>query len=494
MIAAVRGDATIVQALVAHGADINTRDRNGETVLSTAAEKGHVSVIEVLLDKGADVNAKNEDGSTALHLAVGQGHEAIVQALLAERSDVHAKDSRVRTPLLVGASRGHTAIMQSLLDHGAEVNAADKGGRTALILAAQQGHEATAHILLEYGADVHAKDDSGVSALVYADVRGYPSLVQALLEAEGAEKLRKQGSMPHDQPNDTEVVSLIYIEQNMDKCDLKIWNPITQATNLLVTLKECPDDVFVVEDANTVIIATEKTIQEIGFRQEAIIKSPIQLPFKNPKIIRTHDKRLILSGYLKDGRLVALYEAVRPADDSDMYLYAFDGKEWVLVEEKYCGRFGTFGDCILSPMSSRGWRSWKKESQVWHPKLAFNPFVVARGIAKRTGTGFIHNEGTYDPHHKGGWKYVKFSFNGLDSILYHSSERGAHNFGLYTFSIYLQTDQDSKPVELTTDQCNTAIESKYLLLYKYFGGGLHLIDLETGERPLEGLKFASWVH
>jgi ankyrin repeat protein len=55
--AAISGDATTVQALLARGADVNARANNGATALMLASQNGHNEVVQDLLAKGADVNA-----------------------------------------------------------------------------------------------------------------------------------------------------------------------------------------------------------------------------------------------------------------------------------------------------------------------------------------------------------------------------------------------------------------------------------------------------
>ena len=46
-----------------------------------ASRKGNVGVVELLLDKGADINAKDKDGETALWLASNKGNVLTVRAI-----------------------------------------------------------------------------------------------------------------------------------------------------------------------------------------------------------------------------------------------------------------------------------------------------------------------------------------------------------------------------------------------------------------------------
>ena len=84
----------VVEALLAHGADLGTVDRNGARPLTIAATGGHALFVRLLLDHGADVNAA--DGamgdSTALILAVRNGNAAMIKAVLEKHPGVTQKD------------------------------------------------------------------------------------------------------------------------------------------------------------------------------------------------------------------------------------------------------------------------------------------------------------------------------------------------------------------------------------------------------------------
>ena len=63
--AAKEGQTETVQALIAKGADVNAKEKNGWTALIRAAKKGHIDIVKALLEAGADVNAKDKMGGTA---------------------------------------------------------------------------------------------------------------------------------------------------------------------------------------------------------------------------------------------------------------------------------------------------------------------------------------------------------------------------------------------------------------------------------------------
>ncbi|MEH1771269.1 MAG: ankyrin repeat domain-containing protein, partial [Nostoc sp.] len=67
----------------------------GETPLHLAVSQGNKQVVELLIAKGADVNAKNKDGNTPLHLAYDLD---IVKLLIAKGADANAKNNDDMTP------------------------------------------------------------------------------------------------------------------------------------------------------------------------------------------------------------------------------------------------------------------------------------------------------------------------------------------------------------------------------------------------------------
>jgi len=61
----------VVELLIAKGADISAKNKNGCTPLHAAALGDQKEVVELLIAKGANINAKDNDGHTPLHTAAG---------------------------------------------------------------------------------------------------------------------------------------------------------------------------------------------------------------------------------------------------------------------------------------------------------------------------------------------------------------------------------------------------------------------------------------
>ena len=172
--AAREGDTALIKRLLENGAEIEAKDKDGWTALTSAALHGHRSVVECLLDRGADIEAKDKDGYwTALTSAAWQSHKSIVECLLDRGANIEAKNTNGYTALISAAWQGHKSIVECLLDRGADIEARNNHGATALLCACCRIDKdkpkprilPTIEFLCSKGADVSVTDIWGSSAL-----------------------------------------------------------------------------------------------------------------------------------------------------------------------------------------------------------------------------------------------------------------------------------------------------------------------------------------
>ena len=182
-IAVSMGNATVVDALIAAGADVNKADEYECTPLLCAASNGDVTVVDALIAAGADVNKANEYESTPLLRAIRNGDEKVVAALIAAGADVNMVNESGWTPLFWAASEGNATVVAALIAAGANVNMVNKFGWTPLHFAAREGNATGVEALVIAGADVNAQDKIKWTALHWAVSKGKLEIVKALVNA-----------------------------------------------------------------------------------------------------------------------------------------------------------------------------------------------------------------------------------------------------------------------------------------------------------------------
>ena len=95
--AAVLGHLGVLQFLLSApvGANVESRDRKGETALSKAVQAGNSRMVKLLLDEGgADINTTTDgSGQTPLLLALNLELSSVVSQLLEAGADVHVVDA-----------------------------------------------------------------------------------------------------------------------------------------------------------------------------------------------------------------------------------------------------------------------------------------------------------------------------------------------------------------------------------------------------------------
>jgi protein-disulfide isomerase len=184
--AAARGDAARVEALLAAGADVNTRDVWGKPPLAIAAARGDIAVAQLLLGAGAAIDAQDNWRRTALIVAVQAGNTWLADILIHRGADVGHPAANGITALIAAAQRGNAAAAAMLIAAGAAVDRPDIMGWTPLMWAAKRGDRDLLALLLAAGARVNARDRDGQTVLDHAAARAYPPALTALLRDAGA--------------------------------------------------------------------------------------------------------------------------------------------------------------------------------------------------------------------------------------------------------------------------------------------------------------------
>lgn len=197
---------TVFKALMAAGADVNSRDGYGYTLLSYLSadaefiddsnRANNLRLLRNLIAAGADVNVQNQNGQTPLYLAAKAGGRAVedtIRVLLAAGADANLANEDGETPLMallvsysnLRAPQENTALVRLLTEAKSNLNAKNRNGDTALTLALQvNATPETVRTLLAAGADVNLANKSGDHSLIVAvKMRREDEIIQALLGA-----------------------------------------------------------------------------------------------------------------------------------------------------------------------------------------------------------------------------------------------------------------------------------------------------------------------
>ncbi|OCL10787.1 hypothetical protein AOQ84DRAFT_374597 [Glonium stellatum] len=195
-------DIKVLEALIAHGADINAQDTDGETPLHKlvrrpdlqpallrsfiregavtdqndkasqkplfeVASSNNKEALEIILSKNPPVNDEDEDGMTALHNAALHGFLEGVKMLIDKGADPTQLDSQDRSPFYLACQSGDAKTVEYLARVLTEtdlnksnwkikpplskniLDTPTKNGKTPLRKAVAMGHTSVIQVLLE---------------------------------------------------------------------------------------------------------------------------------------------------------------------------------------------------------------------------------------------------------------------------------------------------------------------------------------------------------
>ena len=188
MYACMRGHISTALTLVRLGADINLRDKKGNTAINMAIWHGHPQLVDQLLkqkvDPLPDLNIVSEEyfQRNALMLAVLQGYDSLVtQIVLMPGVNLNNKDGLGNTALALAATKDQLAITTTLLER-VEINTPNAIGSTPLIIAAEGGKHEMVEQMLKKDADYEVQNHDGYNALSKAILHGHDRVAKMLLD------------------------------------------------------------------------------------------------------------------------------------------------------------------------------------------------------------------------------------------------------------------------------------------------------------------------
>lgn len=108
------------------------------TTLHLATVEGNLKVVECLVQEGADVNVKDRWGQTPMQEAINNNHSHVTEFLAKHNAVLDYQNPADH--LCTAASKGDVERLKQLLDHGVSPDISDYDNRSALHLAASDGN------------------------------------------------------------------------------------------------------------------------------------------------------------------------------------------------------------------------------------------------------------------------------------------------------------------------------------------------------------------
>lgn len=151
--------AEYIAYLIEAGADVNARNKNGDSVLFITVQKNRRDVGDVLLEKNADIFATNTQNNSPLRVALTHGGEP--QDWLITSKTLNATDGSGNTPLHYAAEWNLSDAICSLIQKGAKTEALNANGESAVFAAVKEDSVETISVLVENGLVIDSKNRLG---------------------------------------------------------------------------------------------------------------------------------------------------------------------------------------------------------------------------------------------------------------------------------------------------------------------------------------------
>lgn len=155
--------------------------------------------LRTALENGADVNTKDSRGRSLLLLAVVGKKIKITKILVEYKADVNLQDQQLDSAFLFAGANGQTELVKLFLKNGARFDVFNRYNGTALIPACERGHVETVKVLANTeGFPIDHVNRLGWTALMEAVILGdgslkYQQIVQILKDKKTKDIADKDG-------------------------------------------------------------------------------------------------------------------------------------------------------------------------------------------------------------------------------------------------------------------------------------------------------------
>lgn len=205
--------------------DVNHTDDQSDTPLHLALERCHLNLSDWLLDhKDINLGMRNKEGRSVLHSAAISGKVEAVQLVLNKTDiSINDQDNGGDTPLILALERSHFELSEMLFDHkDIDTSIKDSHGRSLLHVAAILGKSELVRLVLDKAdLDVNATTNKGETALATATYHKRFDVIDILLQQKGiqADCRTRSGDTPLHiaaKKGKIETIKLLLSRENVD--------------------------------------------------------------------------------------------------------------------------------------------------------------------------------------------------------------------------------------------------------------------------------------
>ncbi|BET30758.1 hypothetical protein wCauBTS_13650 [Wolbachia pipientis] len=182
--AVLKGHFGIFKYLVENGVSLEGKDHRCGPSICDASYSGNLNILKYLIGKGVDINESDNNGWTPLHFAAWRGYLEVANFLIEKGANINVENIFGRKPIHVAAENNNTNIIEFFLSKGMSIDDFDRYGRTPLYCASWNGHLGVVKYLVEKGADVYTQDKGGKTSLDIATHQEHNDVVDYLKQVQ----------------------------------------------------------------------------------------------------------------------------------------------------------------------------------------------------------------------------------------------------------------------------------------------------------------------
>ncbi|MBN1180971.1 MAG: ankyrin repeat domain-containing protein [Bacteroidales bacterium] len=165
----------LIDLMIEKGADLETKDERGRTLLFMEAEDDHLEKVKSLHARGANVDTRDKKNNRP-----GVRSASIARYLIDNGADINASDSRHDTYMCLALDLNDLELAQYLVNKGIDINQNCYFDEPPLIKAIEKESMSFIHFLVENNANINAKGYFGKTVMDYANNRGNAEIISYL--------------------------------------------------------------------------------------------------------------------------------------------------------------------------------------------------------------------------------------------------------------------------------------------------------------------------